>query len=195
MTQLPKKLLTGRRNFSPTNRDWTTVKRHAPIVVKPFLIAIAGVLFWKFVLYDNSIGFDKDAENPLLLMILPLVSFVYVIFASIAVNSVFEEYKIISKSVVQKDLDTFLLHRDEQLPILIHILIAAPSFILILLSMLFFYENVYVGIAAVFSVVFVITTTWIVATELDDFENGIWFKENIPQEWHKVDVKEYFAER
>ncbi|MFO0781319.1 MAG: hypothetical protein U0524_00300 [Candidatus Saccharimonadales bacterium] len=193
MKGIPKRFLSGRRNFVPGNRDGAVIRRHAPIVLKPTIMAIIGVVLWKLVFYNNHIGFAKEAENPLLLMVLPLVGFVYVIFASIAVGSVFDEYKTVSRAVVKKDLDTFLLHRDEQLPILIHILIAAPSLILVALAMLLHYESVYAGAAAVFSVIFVITTTWIVATELDDFENGIWFKENIPEEWHEVDIKEYFA--
>ena len=190
--RIPKKFLSGRRNFVASNRRWTTIKRHIPIVLKPLGAALGMVIVWQFVFFNNHIGFTKAAENPLLFLVLPLVSFVYVIFASIAVGSVFEEYKTISQSVVRRDLDTFLTHRDEQLPILMHILVGAPSIILVILSMLFHYEDAYIGMATVFAVVFVVTTTWIVSTELDDFEDGIWFKQAIPNEWHEIDIEEYF---
>lgn len=192
---IAKKYLTGRRNYVSTNRNWVTVKRHLPIVLKPLLVALLGLAVWKFLLVNNGIHFVREAENPLLFLILPLVSFIYVIFASIAVGSVFEEYKTIARSVVGLDLETFLLHRDEQLPILVNILVAAPSIILIALVLLFPYQDTWVGIASVFTVIFVVSTTWIVATELDDYESGIWFKEKVPEDWHKIDIEEYFKDK
>ena len=153
------------------------------------------VALWKFAFHDNGFVFSKEAENPILFLIMPLVAFIYVIFASIAVESVFSEYKIISKCVVKKDVETFLLYRDEQLPIMMHILVGVPSFILILLSILFNYEDLLVGAVAVFCIAFVVILTWVIATELDDYERSIWFREKIPKEWYEVDIEEYFKER
>jgi hypothetical protein len=192
MQKIPKKLLSGKPNFVETNRRWTVIKRHLPIITKPLIVGVVGALLWKFIIFDNQLGFTKESENPLLFLILPLVSFVYVIFASIAVGSVFDEYKTISRAVVQNDLDTYLVHRDEQLPILIHILMGAPSILLTVLAMLFHYDNMWIGAVSLFSVIFVVVSTWLVATELDDFKNGIWFKHNIPEDWNTIDVREYF---
>lgn len=191
-SSIPKKYLTGARNYVSQNRRWVTIGRHLPVVLRPLVGSVSAVVVWYYVLYINGIGFEKDAENPLLFIILPLVSFVYVIFASIAINSVFDEYKIVAKAVVKRDLETFLLHRDEQIPILLYILIAIPSGLLVILSMLFHYENPIIGACAVFSVCFIIFTAWLVSTELDNFEKGIWFKESIPQEWLEIDVQAYF---
>lgn len=190
--KIPKRLLSGKSNFIASNRRLTTIRRHLPVVLKPFAIALIGVLVWKFIFYNLGINFGSGSENPILFIILPLVSFVYVIFASIAVGSVFEEYKTLSQAVVKRDLDTFLVHRDEQLPILVHILIAVPSIMLITLSLLFHYENVYIGVTAVFAVLYVVASTWMVVTELDDFRKSIWFKYRIPPEWFEIDVREYF---
>lgn len=172
-----------------------TFKRHFPIILKPFIVALIGVVVWKFAFFDQHISFSKEAENPLLFIILPLVSFIYVIFASNAINSVFREYKIVAKAVVKRDLETFLLHRDEQLPILLHILVAIPSIILVILTGSFYYQDWLVGAFAVFSVIFLVVTTWIVSTELDDFEKSIWFRESIPKSWRTIEVKTYFKEK
>lgn len=191
-SKIPKKILSGKKNYIASNRRLTTFRRHFPIVFKPFAMAIILTAGWYFLIYKNNLGFDSSAENPLLFLILPLVSFVYVIFASIAINSVFDEYKTVSRSVVQRDLDTFLLHRDEQLPILLNILVAIPSLFLIVLSAVLHYENVWIGMSAVFCVTFIVVTAWLVATELDNFEKSIWFRESIPKDWLEVDVQEYF---
>ena len=187
--------MAERRNFISWNRHWVVFKRHFPIIFTPFAVALIAAVIWKFAIFDNHIGFSKEAENPLLFIILPLVSFVYVIFASIGIGSVFEEYKIVSKAVVKRDLETFLLHRDEQLPILLHILVGIPSIILIGLTAFFHYDDWLIGVCAVFSVIFVVVTAWIVSTELDDFEKSIWFKEKIPKEWHGIDVQTYFEKK
>lgn len=184
-----------KRNFVSSNRNLTTIKRHAPVILKPLIISLIAVMFWKFVLIDNHISLGEQLENPLLFMVIPLVSFVYVIFASIAIESVFREYKTISRCVVKKDVETFLLHRDEQLPIMMHILIAAPSLILIVIAMLLHYENIAIGYVSVFSVVFTISLAWVISTELDDFEKSIWFREKIPQEWYQINIDTYFSEK
>lgn len=193
--RIPKKVLVQQRNFVSWNRRYITAKRHLPVVLRPFILAIIGTVLWKFVLFDNHISFSKAAENPLLFIVLPLISFVYVIFASIAIGSVFDEYKIMSRAVVKKDLETYLLHRDEQLPILLHILVAIPSLLLVALSMAFHYDGWEVGATAVFSVIFIVSTAWIVATELDNFERSIWFRESIPKDWLEIDIAEYFDKK
>ncbi|MFA5132411.1 MAG: hypothetical protein WC444_03760 [Candidatus Paceibacterota bacterium] len=184
--------IVRKRNYIPWNRNWNTLKRHLPIILKPIVAGIIMVGIWKYVFIQNGLMFSKEAENPILFMIMPLVAFIYVIFASIAVESVFKEYKIISKCVLRKDLETFLLYRDEQIPIMMHILVGAPSCILIILSMLFNYENLIIGGASVFCIVFVVILTWVIATELDDYERSIWFREKIPKEWYEIDIEEFF---
>jgi len=195
MKNIKKPTLKTHRNFIPWNRNWHVVRRHMPVLLKPIVGGVVAVVVWKFLLHDHHIFFGAHLENPLLFLVMPLVAFVYVIFASIAVESVFKEYKTISRCVVKSDLETFLLHRDEQLPIMMHILVGAPSIILVLLAVLFHYNDVYIGIASVFCVVFVVILTWFVVTELDDYEKSIWFREKIPKYWFEVDVEAYFSEQ
>ncbi|MDB5260623.1 MAG: hypothetical protein JWN37_854 [Candidatus Nomurabacteria bacterium] len=183
------------RNYIPWNRKWNVVRRHLPIILKPTAAGLILVIIWKLVLYDNGIFFSKHSENPILFLIMPLVAFIYVIFASVAVESVFSEYKIISKCVVTRDLETFLLYRDEQLPIMMHILVGSPSFILIILSLFFNYDDAIIGAVAIFLITFVVVLTWVISTELDDYERSIWFKEKIPKEWYEIDIESFFKEK
>lgn len=181
------------RNYIPWNRNWSTARRHLPIILKPILFASLALVIWKFLIFDNNINFGHQAENPLIFVVIPMVAFVYVIFASIAVESVFREYKTISRCVVKKDLETFLLHRDEQLPIIMHLLVGAPSVLLVVLIMFLEYTNQLIGFFTVFSVVFVVVLTWVISTELDNYEKSIWFRVKIPKEWYEIDIDEFFA--
>lgn len=181
------------RNYIPWNRNWSTARRHLPIILKPVLFASLALVVWKLLIFDNNINFGHQAENPLIFVVIPMVAFVYVIFASIAVESVFREYKTISRCVVKKDLETFLLHRDEQLPIIMHLLVGAPSVLLVVLIMFLEYTNQLIGFFTVFSVVFVVVLTWVISTELDNYEKSIWFRVKIPKDWYEIDIDDFFA--
>ncbi len=183
-------------NFVSYNRNWVTVKRHLPIVIKPLIASMIVVAIWRFIFFPNNIYFNKFAAEPIMFIILPLVAFIYVIFAGIATTSVFDQYKMISKCVVKKDLDNFLIYRDEQLPIMMHFLIAVPTLILITFVMLFNFEgHVFIAMATLFSVVFMLVLIWVIAAELDDFKKSIWFKAKIPKEWFEIDIDEYFKNK
>ena len=189
----PKKI---KNNYIPWNRNWVVVRRHLPIILKPLLVGIILVLLWRLVFYPNGIHFGVHSNDPILHLILPLIGFMYVIFAGVAVTSVFDQYKIISKCVVKKDMETFLLYRDEQLPIMMHILVSAPSILIIAFVMLFNYQgSTLIGMSSVFAVTFALTLVWVIATELDDFNKSIWFKEKIPKEWYEVDIEKHFSDK
>lgn len=187
-----KKKPSNKHNYIPWNRNWAVIKRHFPILAKPFVAGIICVLVWRFVVYRFNFSFDRESENSILFIILMFSSFTYAIFAGYAVNTVLSEYKEISKSVVKDDMDTFLMYRDEQLPILMHLLLGTNSLFLIIFTMLFPYHGIPEAIAAVFAVTFLIVLVFVIVTELDDYRNSIWFKEKIPNQWYEVDITKYF---
>lgn len=168
--------------------------QYAWVLLKATIIGLLAVLLWRYGLYSNGYYFDTAAELPIFYMIIPPVGFIYVIFASLAVNSVFEQYKIIQRSVVRRDLDTYLEHRDERLPGLMHILVSVPSVILLFLVMTYQYLDATIGIVAVFSVTIVISLTWLVIVELDNVPRRYHFKKKVPEKWHEKSAKEHFGE-
>ena len=168
--------------------------RYIGIILYPTIVSGFVVLLWKVFLYDNGLYFSPDAEAPILYMIIPLVGFIYVIFASLAVNSVFEKHKQISRSVVRKDVSTYLEHRDQQLPVLMHILVAMPSMILLFLALSYHYADFHAGIAAVFLVTFVVSLTWVVINGLDNAHKKAYSKASVPPHWHKKKPEEHFQE-
>jgi hypothetical protein len=183
-------------NFIPWNRKWVTVRRHLPIVLKPLIAGLVLMAAWRLWLYPNGMHFGKESVEPIMLVVLPLVGFMYVIFASVAVGSVFDQYKKVSKCVVRKDLDSFLLYRDEQLPIMMHILVGAPSIILAAFVMLLDYSHDTLGgMAGVFAVTFMLVLVWVITTELDDFSKSIWFREKIPTKWYEIDIEKHFNKK
>lgn len=183
-------------NYILWNRNSVVIKRHLPVVLKPLIISTVASLTWLLLIHSNDIHFSDKSIEPILFIVLPLLGFMYVIFASIAVGSVFDQYKIISKCVVKKDVDTFLLYRDEQLPIMMHILIGAPTVFIVLFVSLFNYQgDVLAGVASIFAVTFMLVLGWVIATELDDFSKSIWFREKIPKSWYEIEVEKHFKSK
>lgn len=182
-------------SFIPWNRNGVVLKRHAPLFMKSLIAGLICILLWQANVYSFSLSLKGEAENSILFISLPLASITYAFFAAYAINAVLTEYKEISRAVVKGDMETFLIYRDEQLPILMHILMGTPALFVIIFTMLFPYHNVIDGVITIFSATFLITLTFTVVIELDDCRNSIWFKEKIPKEWYAVDPIEYFRKK
>ncbi len=183
-------------NFIPWNRDWKVIKKHAPLILKSAFSALIFVMIWICILYPLDIHFDKKNNDDIRFLIYPFAILSYVFFAGIAVGSVLKEYKILSRAVTANKKDEFLIHRDEQLPIKIHIFVATPSLIIIFYLMLYDYEGSRVFASSViFCVTFLLILSWNIANEIDDFKKSTWFQERVLKEWYETDVHEHFYKK
>ncbi len=87
------------RNFIPKNRGIVVLKRHLPMITIPAMIGIVIVLLWRFIIFPLDWNFT-NLSDPVLFIALPLACLIYVLFATIAISSVFQQYKEVSKSVI-----------------------------------------------------------------------------------------------
>lgn len=162
--------------------------RYLGVIIYPFIVSVLCVLLWQ-VLRSNGIYFSAEAETPILYVIIPPVGFIYVIFASLAVNSVFDKYKEINQSIVRKDIKEYIARRDQRLPALMHLLVSVPSLVLLFLVITYNYSDFYGGMASVFLVTLVISITWMVINELDNDHQRPHAKARIPSHWHTTKMK------
>lgn len=174
-----------------TGRQWRSFKRHAFLVCRAFVTALIPVILWR-VLRSNEYHFVRADESAIGFAI-ATVGVAYGIIAALVLQAVWEKYRKVVIAVFDRDKRTFLMYRDERMPIMIHILLAALSFPLLLLVVMLDYENIFSGIASVFSVSFMIVLYWIIATELENPAKSPWFAERIPKEWLAEDVDKFFA--
>lgn len=188
--------LKVKRNYVPWNRDGVVLKRHLPVLAKPVLVTVVITAAWRLILQPAGAHLAGESQEPFILAVMTLLGLVYVLFATVAVSAVFSRYMRISTAVVRKDLDEFLLYRDEQLPILMHMLVGVPSILFtILVMMLDYHGNATTGLVAVSVTVFTFALVWTIAVELDDFNKSIWFQEKVPPHWYEVDIDDHFQER
>lgn len=181
-------------NYVAKNRHWISIERHAIVVGKAMII---GAIFSFVQYFINYFGFSfkKEAENAILFIPMAFAFFIYVIFAAYAANRVLDESKEVSRTIIEGDLDTFLVYRDEQLPILILLPLGASGSIIILFALFFPFPDEVIGVTAVFAVVFIMTLIFKVTNELDRYENSVWFREKTPSDWWEIDIEEYFKNK
>jgi hypothetical protein len=183
---------TWKSNYVSWNTNWVIFRRHFPLLLKPFIAGTIALLFWEYIIHQFNLSLPKEAENPVLFIGVFLLALIYALFAGYAISKVLDEYKEISKAVVKNDIDSFLLYRDEELPILVHLLIGTISFFIIFFTILFPYHCEMLGMLINFIVVFIFTLVYVIVRELDDYYRSIWFKEKIPKEWYEVNIAEHF---
>lgn len=159
--------------------------RYTGVLLAPFVVAAIVAVVWRYGLHQHGLYFSQEAETPFLYMIMPLVGFIYVIFASLAVNTALARYQRLLRSVGRNDMNTYLDHHDQQLPGLMRGLVAIPSVILLLLALLYQYADVYAGVLSVYTVTVVVSLTWFVISELDTVHRRTYFKAITPAHWRK----------
>lgn len=186
-----KKIQKRNPNYVLQNRHWVSVKRHVPVVLKAI---ISGVIFAlaQYTINLHGYSFHAEAKEAIMFLVMVFCFFVYAIFAGYAINRVLDESKEVSRAIIQKDLDTFLLYRDEQLPILIHLPLILVTGIIIFFLLFFPFPDEFIGMTSVFSIVFMMSLLFIVTQELDNYENSIWFKAKTPSDWWQIDIEKYF---
>jgi MFS family permease len=172
-------------------RRWRSFKRHAFLLLQPLGIAAFAVSLWHR-LRRMGIHFATSDEAILTGAIIATLGIAFSIIAAVVFTKILDKYSIVVRSVLRRDKNTFLLYRDERLPIIIHLVLASLSLSLISMVILIDYHNVYTGVCSVFAVTFSISLYFIVATELQNPAKSAWFAERIPHEWLEVDIDKHF---
>ena len=188
---LLKKIQKKNPNYVSQNRHWISVKRHVPVVFKAIISGVVFVLAQYFI-NRHGFSFQAEAKEAIMFLVMVFSFFVYVIFAGYAINRVLDESKEVSKAIIQNDLETFLLYRDEQLPILIHLPLGLVSGVIVFFLLFFPFPDEFIGTTSVFAIVFMMSLLFIVTQELDNYENSIWFKTKTPPEWWQINIEEHF---
>ena len=172
----------------------SSIPIHVPVVLKA---VISGVIFSLVQYFINYYGFSfqTEAKEAIMFLSMTFSFFVYVIFAGYAISRVLDESKEVSKAIIQKDIDTFLLYRDEQLPILIHLPLGLVAGIIIFFLLFFPFPDEFIGMISVFAIVFIMSLLFIVTQELDNYENSIWFKDKTPTDWWQIDIEKHFQNK
>ena len=166
------------------------------LLLVPGLIASSVSAAWYILLYRHDRNFGDGMQDIIATALLPALGIVYgIIVATIAVQTVWTEYKSMRTAVKRYDLDTFMDLRDEELSPLIHLIAGTMSLGMLSGFLALRYPTAWAGGIIIFSVTFFLSLMYVVIIEIDDPCSGLWYIKNIPEEWLALDPKKYRDER
>lgn len=172
-------------------RKWRSFKRHTMLLCQLFLSALLAVLAW-YQLAKAEIHFPKADEGVLTTAVVATLAITFSIIAALVLNSIWEKYQKVVIAVLEQDEHTFLLYRDERIPIVLHLLLASLSVPIIGMVMMFEYKGFWSGAASTFCITFAISIYWLVVVQLESPTKSPWFAERIPSEWLTADIDTHF---
>jgi hypothetical protein len=173
-------------------RKQRSFERHFVFALQPPATAAILTAIWQYVFWAHEIHFPKSDEMVLIGAVIGVIGIAFSVVAGVVLTMTLDKYRKISMSVMQRDKETFLMYRDERLPIIMYILLGTLSACLIALMMLIEYSDVRWGDFAVFVVTCAISTYFFVARELENPAKSPWFAERIPPNWLEEDVDAHF---
>ncbi len=165
------------------------------LCVWPILIAIGISLAWYRWIYKTEFHFGEKLEGIITAAWIPEFGILYSLLVAIAINTVWMEYKSIRTAVKRYDLETFIDLVDEDLSPLVHTMVLVASFAVLAGFLFLKYPDPWSGGILVFGVTFLLVLMYAMILEIDDPCAGLWFIKSIPQEWLKIDVKDYRNKR
>ena len=166
--------------------------RHFFLMAQPFSFALVAAYIWDNGIYKNGIHLSKEDEGPILTGVFLLLSVTYGVITATMFSSVWDKYKSVVEAVLKKDKDTFMLYRDERLPIIVHLLILSFSIPLLSFCLFVEYKDILSGYCSVFSSSFVLSLYFVVIAELQNPSKAPWLAERIPHDWLHDDVDKHF---
>jgi hypothetical protein len=172
-------------------RKWRSFKRHALLLGETVVFASVTTFLW-YQVWIRGYHFPEDDKDILIGAIITTLGVTYGIEVSWILNAIWEKYRKVVICVLEQDKRTFLLYRDERMPIVFHLLIGAVSLPLLCMIGMIAYKHALTGAISIFAVSLVLTLFWIVIAQLENPSKGGWFLERIPKEWLEEDVDKYF---
>ena len=172
-------------------RRWRAFKRHASLVLWTLFVSSIVTAAW-YAIWIRGVHFAEDDKDVIIGAIVTTLGVTYGILVSWIIGAIWEKYRKVVVCVLEQDKHTFLLYRDERMPIVLHLLIGAVSFPLVGMIGMIAYKHIFTGASSVFAVSMVLALFWRIAAELEDPTKHGWFSERIPPDWLTEDVDEFF---
>ena len=173
------------------HRRLLALRKHLGLLAAANVPALVASVLWSLA-YAHDLHFPKEDEGIVTGAAIMMLAVAYSITTTLVFTSVWERYQKVVVCILKKDQATFMLYRDERIPLVIYMLIAALSVPLLVMIGGLEYHSAVAGFMAVYSVAFVLSLYWVVIVELQTPVGSVWLAERIPADWLKQDVDEFF---
>jgi hypothetical protein len=174
---------------------WEMLFKCGLLIVFPLFPAAGSAAIWYYAIFQKHRHFDEHMENIISSAWIPTFGVLYSLLAAVVFTSVWNEYKTIRAVVKRYDLETFLDLRDEEMSPLVYAMMTVFSLAILTGFMSLKYPSALGGILITSSTAYLLSLIFFVIVEIDDPCGGIWFIQNIHDEWLKIDVKKWRRKR
>jgi hypothetical protein len=179
-------------------RRWIEIGlKCALMLIWPMPVAAVILGGWYWLLGREGAPLEKFLDEKMGEFIgaawIPTNGLLYVLLVAAVFTTVWDEYKQIRKAVKSWDICEFLHLCDEGISPLVHVLVGVCSVTLMLSFMAVKYTSIRYGLLINGNVAYVLTLVFLVIWQIDDPCTGLWYIRGIPDEWLKIDPREYRA--
>lgn len=163
--------------------DRKSIMKHAGLVVQSILMALIAVLASYGFQHFADTHFHAEDRELVITGPLALLAILHSIIAGHMFMDVLRRNREVRACVIKEDKQTFQINWEVRLPGFAKFFLACLSTILVLFVSLINFHSEWTSDLSVFSVTFVLSTYWVMITELEDPVNSAWFDIEIPTEW------------
>jgi archaellum biogenesis protein FlaJ (TadC family) len=161
---------------------WQILVRHISIIVIGLVISSAVIGIW-LILRHYHLWFSEDDIEWVLVALLPFVGLAYGGLAVKIMEKVINENDEVHWSVESGNFELFKRYAPRRIKRTVHFLLGTFSIAMTVPFMLINYQSVWTGTFILFSITFIISVYWQVATVLDDPFNEMWEIGEVKKEW------------
>ena len=162
-----------------SKRFWVYLK----LLIRPICVGSLMSCAWYYFFFLTGLSFLEADESAFTDVIIGLLGMFHAIIAGGILNKVWGEAQKARHCIRVGDRETFVECKDDRIPGVIHLLLGSMSLIIQAHVMMIHFVGAFGGIASSFSMAFVLTLYWEVATSLDDPLSDVWDMGEIPPDW------------
>jgi hypothetical protein len=166
---------------------------HAWLVAQSVIMGGVAVFVSYVFRYFADTYFHNEDRELVITGPLALLAILHSIIAGHMFMDVLRRNRDVQACVIRSDKETFLINKEVRLPGFAKFFLACLSCILVLFVSLIHFHNEWTNHLSVFCVTFVLSTYWVMITELEDPVSSVWFNNRIPTEWI-IDIEETSCE-
>jgi uncharacterized membrane protein YcfT len=146
-------------------------------------------------MYQDGNSFGEKMEGIITAGWIQVFSLLYGLLAAKIIETVWGEYKTMRASIKRCDFETFIDLRDERLSPVLYMLMTFLSASILTGFFSLKYPSLISGIIVTSTTSYVFGLIFFVVREMDDPCAGLWFIHSIPENWLKVNAKEWRNKR
>lgn len=156
------------------------------MVVGPVFLAAPAVLIWH-LLYGRGWHSTREADEPIVNAILPLIGSAYVFLAGFLFYRETGDLRDMKQAVRDRDRpgskERFLAIAEDRIPLPMKYVLFTAALLIQGWTISLHYELYWTGFAAVYSIGYVLSLIWEVIADFDDPFHGVWVIKGVPEEW------------